>query len=139
MRWKLHVTLGLCLLFVGCFSSRADQASFFPHGWPTATQSAAEVDEGGDTAIHSTAEMLSVQQSGQANITADLRAEMTAALARADKLEAELTALKMQVGGDWKGFEYTTAVPIGQVALMCLMLFFSHRREVLRIKRERSA
>jgi hypothetical protein len=34
----------------------------------------------------------------------------------------------------WTGLEYTTAVPVGQVVLLALMLFLSHRREVLRIQ-----
>lgn len=34
----------------------------------------------------------------------------------------------------WKGLEYTTAVPVGQVILLALMLILSHRREVLRIR-----
>jgi len=36
--------------------------------------------------------------------------------------------------GGWTGLEYTTAVPVGQVLLMALMLFLSHRREMLRIR-----
>lgn len=34
----------------------------------------------------------------------------------------------------WTGLTYTSAVPVGQVVLMGLMLWLSHRREVLRIQ-----
>jgi hypothetical protein len=53
------------------------------------------------------------QQSGQGNVSAQLDAS------------------------GWKGIEYTytTAVPIGQVLLMILMLWFSHIREMARIRR----
>lgn len=57
---------------------------------------------------HSTAQ--GSQQSGQGNVTGQIDAS------------------------GWKGVEYTTAVPVGQVTLMGLMLWLSHRREVLRIK-----
>lgn len=50
------------------------------------------------------------QQSGQGNVAAQLDAS------------------------GWKGLEYTTAVPVGQVILLALMLLLSHRREVLRIR-----
>ena len=50
------------------------------------------------------------QQSGQGNVTGQIDA------------------------GGWKGIEYSTAVPVGQVILMALMLLFSHRREMTRIK-----
>jgi len=52
------------------------------------------------------------QQSGQGNVSAQFDAS------------------------GWKGIEYTytTAVPIGQVLLMVLMLWFSHIREMTRIR-----
>ena len=50
------------------------------------------------------------QQSGQGNVAAQLDAS------------------------GWKGLEYTTAVPVGQVILLALMLLLSHRREMLRIR-----
>lgn len=50
------------------------------------------------------------QQSGQGNLTAQVEAQ------------------------GWTGFEYTTAVPVGQVVLMTLMLWLSHRREMLRLR-----
>lgn len=40
---------------------------------------------------------------------------------------------QMDVSG-WTGIEYSTAVPVGQVLLMFFMLFFSHRRELARIR-----
>jgi len=50
------------------------------------------------------------QQSGQGNVTGQLDAR------------------------GWTGLEYTTAVPVGQVVLLALMLVLSHRREMARIK-----
>lgn len=57
---------------------------------------------------HSTAQ--GSQQSGQGNLTGQIDAS------------------------GWKGVEYSTAVPVGQVVLMGLMLLLSHRREMARIK-----
>ncbi len=56
---------------------------------------------------HSTAQ--GSQQSGQGNLSSQIDAS------------------------GWKGLEFSTAVPVGQVVLMALMLWLSHRREVLRI------
>jgi hypothetical protein len=57
---------------------------------------------------HSTAQ--GSQQSGQGNLTGQIDAS------------------------GWKGVEYSTAVPVGQVVLMALMLLLSHRREMARIR-----
>jgi len=53
---------------------------------------------------------LASQQSGQGNVTGQIDAS------------------------GWKGVEYSTAVPVGQVVLMGLMLLLSHRREMARIR-----
>ncbi len=56
---------------------------------------------------HSTSQ--AAQQSGQGNVSGQIEA------------------------GGWKGIEYSSAVPVGQVILMGLMLLLSHRREMARI------
>jgi len=57
---------------------------------------------------HTTAQ--AAQQSGQGNVTGQIDAS------------------------GWKGIEYSSAVPFGQVILMGLMLILSHRREMARIR-----
>jgi hypothetical protein len=57
---------------------------------------------------HSTAQ--GSQQSGQGNVTGQIDAS------------------------GWKGIEISSAVPVGQVILMGLMLWLSHRREMARIR-----
>ena len=42
-------------------------------------------------------------------------------------------AAQVQAPG-WKGIEYNTAVPIGQVALLMLLIYLSHRREMTRLQ-----
>ncbi|MBE7457401.1 MAG: hypothetical protein KJ057_12890 [Phycisphaerae bacterium] len=51
------------------------------------------------------------QQSGQANVTGQVNAS------------------------GWKGIEYTSAVPVGQVIVILFVVWLSHRREMARIKR----
>ncbi|KAA0219812.1 MAG: hypothetical protein KJ057_09840 [Phycisphaerae bacterium] len=51
------------------------------------------------------------QQSGQANVAGQVNA------------------------GGWKGIEYTSAVPVGQVIVILFVVWLSHRREMARIKR----
>ncbi|OQZ07280.1 MAG: hypothetical protein B6D36_00720 [Planctomycetes bacterium UTPLA1] len=57
---------------------------------------------------HTTAQ--AAQQSGQGNVTGQVDAS------------------------GWKGIEVSSAVPVGQVILMGLMLWLSHRREMARIR-----
>jgi hypothetical protein len=50
------------------------------------------------------------QQSGQGNLTGQVDAH------------------------GWTGIEYTTALPAGQLVLMAMQMYLSHRREMVRIK-----
>lgn len=56
-----------------------------------------------------------VEQAGQGNVSAHADVPVDAS------------------GWTGLGMSYTSAVPVGQVLLMGLMLWFSHRREMLRI------
>ncbi len=73
---------------------------------PARASQPAPTPSGSDS--HTTAQ--SSQQSGQGNLTGQIDAS------------------------GWKGIEYSSAVPVGQVILMGLMLWLSHRREMARIK-----
>lgn len=73
---------------------------------PPAPARAAPTPSAGES--HTTAQ--GSQQSGQGNVTGQIDAS------------------------GWKGIEYSSAVPVGQVILMGLMLLLSHRREMARIK-----
>jgi 3-dehydroquinate dehydratase len=57
-----------------------------------------------------------VEQAGQGNVSAHADVPVNAS------------------GWTGTGLSYNSAVPVGQVALMGLMLWLSHRREVLRIR-----
>jgi len=73
---------------------------------------------------------------------APMRATETAALPAADGQSSSQAAQQSGQGNvsgqidaaGWKGIEYSSAVPGGQVILMGLMLLLSHRREMARIK-----
>lgn len=122
---RLSPLLIVGLFAAGCLSTNARQTAALSPFEPLPA-------EAGDGAA--VVETTVLQQSGQVNLAAELHTRLEAAALRADRLEAELSALKLQAGGDVKGFEYHTAVPIGQVVLMVLMLYLSHRREMSRIK-----
>lgn len=99
---------GCCALAVtGCAATTARQSMSGP-GPPAPTRPAQPAPPSGGSESHATAQ--GSQQSGQGNVTGQIDAS------------------------GWKGFEYTTAVPVGQVILMGLMLLLSHRREMARIK-----
>jgi hypothetical protein len=54
-----------------------------------------------------------LQQSGQVNAAVDVAPDVSG----------------------WTGIEYSTALPLGQIVLILVVVWLSHRREVLRIKR----
>jgi hypothetical protein len=99
---------GCCALaLTGCAATTARQSMSGP-GPPAPTRAAQPASPPSEPESHTTAQ--GSQQSGQGNLTGQIDAS------------------------GWKGVEYSTAVPVGQVVLMALMLWLSHRREVLRIK-----
>lgn len=101
-----HVIIaGCCALAVtGCAATTARQSMSGPG--PPAPARLAPTPSAGES--HSTAQ--AAQQSGQGNVTGQVDAS------------------------GWKGIEYSSAVPVGQVILMGLMLWLSHRREMARIR-----
>jgi len=98
--------LGLACALAGCASNMARQALELD----TVPPPASPVQAPSSAAPPPASAPQATQQSGQGNVAAQLDAS------------------------GWKGFEYTTAVPVGQVVLLALMLLLSHRREVLRIR-----
>jgi hypothetical protein len=96
---------GCCALAItGCAATTARQSMSGPG--PPAAARPAPTRSGSES--HTTAQ--ASQQSGQGNVTGQIDAS------------------------GWKGIEYSSAVPVGQVILMGLMLLLSHRREMARIK-----
>ena len=124
MRWiAIRFCIGLWMMtgLWGCASTLARQSmATFPTGTPTSTNALefsdaeraafrellGELADGDATRSSQTA-----QQSGQANVTGQVNA------------------------GGWKGIEYTSAVPVGQVIVIVFVVWLSHRREMARIKR----
>lgn len=104
-----HVLLaGCCALAVsGCAATTARQSMSGP-GPPAPARPAQPAPSPSAGESHTTAQ--ASQQSGQGNLTGQIDAS------------------------GWKGIEYSSAVPVGQVILMGLMLLLSHRREMARIK-----
>jgi len=102
---RLVPILAVVAALAGCASNAAWQSIGLKP--PTSPPAVAPASDG--TPLPPPAPQVS-QQSGQGNIAAQLDAH------------------------GWKGLEYTTAVPVGQVILLALMLLLSHRREVLRIR-----
>lgn len=104
-----HVLLaGCCALAVsGCAATTARQSMSGP-GPPAPARTAESAPTPSASESHSTAQ--GSQQSGQGNVTGQVDAS------------------------GWKGIEYSSAVPVGQVILMGLMLWLSHRREMARIR-----
>ncbi|MCP4594501.1 MAG: hypothetical protein GY842_27535 [bacterium] len=102
-----HVAVAVCcaLATPGCAATAARQSLIRPD--PPASYGASTTALPVDRG-HSSSP--ATQQSGQGNLAAQLDAR------------------------GWTGLEYTTAVPVGQVILMGLMLLLSHRREALRIR-----
>lgn len=76
----------------------------------TVGTNAGAAPDGAPYSLPPTASSLASQQSGQGNVTGQVEAS------------------------GWKGIEYSSAVPVGQVILMGLMLLLSHRREMARIR-----
>jgi len=103
-----HLVLAECcaLTLTGCAATPAWQSMGGPG--PPVPRATAEPEPSGTDEGHSTSQ--AAQQSGQGNVTGQIDA------------------------GGWKGIEYSSAVPVGQVILMGLMLLLSHRREMARIK-----
>ena len=103
-----HLVLAeFCVLaLTGCAATTARQSMTGPGppASPRSSEAATPPTENG----HSPSQ--AAQQSGQGNVTGQIEA------------------------GGWKGIEYSSAVPVGQVILMGLMLLLSHRREMARIK-----
>lgn len=93
------------LALAGCAATAARQsmASSCPPAYLAAGQ--AEASRPDETRPS----LQAAQQSGQGNVSGQIDA------------------------GGWKGIEYASAVPVGQVILMGLMLWLSHRREMARI------
>lgn len=102
-----HILVASCcaLAITGCAATTARQSMSGP-GPPARAELPAPTPSGNES--HTTAQ--GSQQSGQANLTGQIDAS------------------------GWKGIEYSSAVPVGQVILMGLMLWLSHRREMARIK-----
>jgi len=108
---------GCCALAItGCAATTARQsmsglsacdAQAGP-GPPAPARAAQAAPTPGRPESHTTAQ--ASQQSGQGNVTGQIDAS------------------------GWKGIEYSSAVPVGQVILMGLMLLLSHRREMARIR-----
>ncbi|MCK6458116.1 MAG: hypothetical protein L6Q92_16500 [Phycisphaerae bacterium] len=108
---------GCCALAVtGCAATTARQsmsglsacdAQAGP-GPPATARAAQPAPTPNGNESHTTAQ--GSQQSGQGNVTGQIDAS------------------------GWKAIEYSSAVPVGQVILMGLMLILSHRREMARIK-----
>lgn len=106
-RFRYLVLCECCVLAVtGCAATTARQSMAGPD--PPAPRATAELAPPAADESHSSSQ--AAQQSGQGNVSGQIEA------------------------GDWKGIEYSSAVPVGQVILMGLMLLLSHRREMARIK-----
>lgn len=99
--------VGCSLLMSSCVANTARQSMAGPPAPAAASRPSPPLLVSEDE-THMTSQ--TAQQSGQGNVTGQIDAH------------------------GWKGFEFSTAVPVGQVVLMGLMLWLSHRREVLRIK-----
>lgn len=108
--WWWVLLLALLCALAGCASSARQSVEFppAPLSAPARADGTAAASPGRPAAPAPTPQI--AQQSGQGNVSAQLDAS------------------------GWKGVEYTTAVPVGQVVLLALMLLLSHRREVLRIR-----
>ncbi|MCK6458230.1 MAG: hypothetical protein L6Q92_17085 [Phycisphaerae bacterium] len=104
-----HVIIaGCCALAVtGCAATTARQSMSGP-GPPAPARAAQPAPSPSAGESHTTAQ--GSQQTGQGNLTGQVDAS------------------------GWKGIEYSSAVPVGQVILMGLMLWLSHRREMARIR-----
>lgn len=92
------------LLLLSCVASKARQA--LNAVAPIVAPPAAASAPAGK----SLSSVQAAQQSGQGNVSGQIEAQ------------------------GWTGIEYTTALPLGQVSLMAIMLWLSHRREMERIK-----
>lgn len=104
---------GCCALAVsGCAATTARQSLGQAGGWrpQTGGANARAAPEGAPSSLQPPVSSLASQQSGQGNLTGQIDAS------------------------GWKGIEYSSAVPVGQVILMGLMLWLSHRREMARIR-----
>lgn len=103
-----HVVLVECaaIALTGCATTTARQSITGP-GPPARPRSA---ETAALPAEDSNPSSQAAQQSGQGNVSGQIDAS------------------------GWKGIEYSSAVPVGQVILMGLMLLLSHRREMARIK-----
>jgi len=120
MRTNYNALMGLCLVAgaslatlpilasPGCAATQAQQTMQAP---APASQPAATQPANGAVAAPTQA----AQQAGQTNVAGQATA-----------------AVETDAHG-WKAIEYTSAVPVGQVILMALMLYLSHRREGLRL------
>jgi hypothetical protein len=108
-------TAALCGACCCVASGQAKQAANRPGAPPTSqpaktlTATSAPATDLSTTKIREDAGP-SAQQSGQGNLTGQVDAH------------------------GWTGIEYTTALPAGQLALMAMQMFLSHRREMERIK-----
>ncbi|MCK6485468.1 MAG: hypothetical protein L6R00_15175 [Phycisphaerae bacterium] len=105
-RTRHIIFAGCCAMAVtGCAATTARQSMSGPDP-PARPAQPAPTPSAGES--HTTAQ--GSQQSGQGNLTGQIDAS------------------------GWKGIEYSSAVPVGQVILMGLMLWLSHRREMARIR-----
>lgn len=109
-----HVIIAGCcaLAITGCAATSARQSIGQAGGWrpQTGGVSASTAPEDAPSSLQPPVSSLASQQSGQGNVTGQIDAS------------------------GWKGIEYSSAVPVGQVILMGLMLLLSHRREMARIR-----
>lgn len=112
-RAQVMLLAGCCALVnAGCAATTARQSMGQAGGWrPEAVgERAGDSRDNAPYSLPPTASSLAAQQSGQGNVTGQVDAS------------------------GWKGIEVSSAVPVGQVILMGLMLWFSHRREMTRIR-----